>query len=46
MTTVISAMTMVVHDRRVHAVVAVLAALAAGLLFGSDEAAAGFRYTA
>ncbi len=44
MTTVIRVVLPVVLDRRTHAVVAVVAALAAGLLLGPGEAAAGLRH--
>ena len=45
MTTVIHAVTPLVLNRLAQAVVGVLAALAAGMLLGPGEAAAGFRYT-
>ena len=44
MTTVIRTMTLVVLNRRIQAMVAVVAAVAAGVMVGSGEAAAGFKY--
>jgi hypothetical protein len=43
MTTVIRTVTSLVLDRRIQALVAVLAALAAGVLLGPDEAAAWIK---
>jgi hypothetical protein len=45
MTTVMNAVMPLVLNHRAQAVVAVLAALAAGMLLGPEEAVAGFRYT-